>query len=383
MLGGAAADDVGRGGLDRAAAEHRHHARLDLRRQPVRLGVAARAVEVALDRAAADLDVDRRLRAAVDVQHRRVQPQPPDRLGQAVVVGEDDDLARPRGAVQDAREAVDLGRVHGLHRVVDDREAERRLVERRARQEDADREREQLALGHHPERVGALAVGAHVEVGAAAAARLLERDVVQVDARALPQLAPVGDRALGDRREALRPQRLGRALDPLLGVLERLQRARAGLDLARALEPARDVHRQLLPGGAAPVELGTGARGERAQRPRGGEQLVARAGDHVVRFQSDAARERRRGAGGGVEQGLDAPAGGGERAFGARQRVRLRVQLGGLRGRGRAPTPRRARRRCRRPGSRRSGARGRGSRAPGAAARRSGSRAGRRSWPRP
>ena len=45
------AHDVGRGGLDRAAAEHRHDARLDLGRQPVRLGVAARAVEVALDRA--------------------------------------------------------------------------------------------------------------------------------------------------------------------------------------------------------------------------------------------------------------------------------------------------------------------------------------------
>ena len=81
-------------------------------------------------------------------------------------MGEDDDLARARGAVQHAGEPVDLGRVHRLHRIVDHGEAERGLVEAGARQEDADGEREQLALGHHAERVGRLVVGAHVEVRA-------------------------------------------------------------------------------------------------------------------------------------------------------------------------------------------------------------------------
>ena len=71
--------------------------------------------------------------------------------GQAVVVGEDDHLAGLRGVLEDAREAVDARGVHRLHRVVDHDEAERALGQRRPRQEQAERERVELALAHDAE----------------------------------------------------------------------------------------------------------------------------------------------------------------------------------------------------------------------------------------
>ena len=212
-----------------------------------------------------------------------------------------------------------------------------------------------------PSAFAPVAVGAHVEVRPPAAADLLERDLVQVHARALPQLAPVRDRALGDRREALRAQLLGRALDPLLGVLERLQRGRALLDLARARRATRR------PGSRAPARR---RRGARARRRRG--RRARAASRAAARTASGPGAASRGGAGGGGERAPVRGLGGGRRgpsagasrpgaraparrsarassrastrrargrelALGARQRRRLLAQRGGLLGRARRP----------------------------------------------
>jgi hypothetical protein len=95
----ARAHDVGRRGLDGAAAERRHDAGEDLGRQLRAVHEAPGLVEIAPHRAARHAHVHHRARTAADLEDARVQPQPPDRLRQAVVVREDDDLARGGGAV--------------------------------------------------------------------------------------------------------------------------------------------------------------------------------------------------------------------------------------------------------------------------------------------
>jgi hypothetical protein len=52
------------------------------------------------------------------------------------------------GLLQHSGKAVDLGRVHRLHRVVDDQEPERAFGKSRPGQEHAQRERVGLALAH-------------------------------------------------------------------------------------------------------------------------------------------------------------------------------------------------------------------------------------------
>ena len=74
-----------------------------------------------------------------------------DGFGEAVVVGEDDDLAVLAVSCEDAGEAVDAGGVHGLDGVVDDDEAEGALGEGGARDEEAQGEGVQLALAHDAE----------------------------------------------------------------------------------------------------------------------------------------------------------------------------------------------------------------------------------------
>ena len=70
--------------------------------------------------------------------------------GQPVVMREDDDLAVGRDLLENECEAVDLGRVHRLDRVIDDQEPERLVVV--PRQENTQRQRVDLALAHGAER---------------------------------------------------------------------------------------------------------------------------------------------------------------------------------------------------------------------------------------
>ena len=199
--------------------------------------------------------------------------------------------------------------------------------------------------------------------------------VVQVDRRALPQLAPVLDRALGDRREAF--ARAASSAAPLTHFSASLSAfsvaARASTSRASSSHAATCVESSCQ---AAPRrdELRAGAVGERAQRGSSRDHALgvrsAGAGDGRAagarrgagarragagrRFQADLRGEGRGGAGVRVEQR--------RRRAGARRRARRSARVsavacsssaaaccGGLL----APTRRRARPACRRPGSRR------------------------------
>ena len=67
-----------------------------------------------------------------------------------------------REFVQDLGEAVDLGGVHGLHRVVDHHETEGAVGRGGAREEQGQGERVQFALAHDPEGGGVLALDGDV-----------------------------------------------------------------------------------------------------------------------------------------------------------------------------------------------------------------------------
>ena len=121
------------------------------------------------DRIERRADLDHRLRAPRHAKNRGLDLQAPERLGQPIVVREHDHLPRSRRLLERAREAVHARRVHRLHRIVDDDEAERAVGERRARQEQAEGERVQFALAHHAERGAADAIDRDVERDAALA----------------------------------------------------------------------------------------------------------------------------------------------------------------------------------------------------------------------
>ncbi|HEX8102043.1 MAG TPA: hypothetical protein VF533_05500 [Solirubrobacteraceae bacterium] len=235
-------------------------------------------MEVLEERAADLADRDPGAALAQDLVDLGRQPEAPDRVRQPVVVGEDHDLPRRRRASEDPREAFDLRRVHRLHRIVDHREAERRLVEARARQEHRDAEREELALRHDAERAGVLPVGADVERRLAPAPDALEPDVAQLDVGLVAQLLPVGERLSGDRREALGAQIVRDALEPRLGGLRRLQVA--GLRGGRPGGGQPDVRglRRRAPAVIEPLERLARLRGVLTQR---GRRLV-RVGDRPV-----------------------------------------------------------------------------------------------------
>ena len=84
-----------------------------------------------------------------DLVDPRGRVEPAKRSGQSVVVGEDDDLSGLGDLREQRHQAVDLGGIHRLHRVVEDDEPERRLVKRGAGQEQGEREGVQLALAHN------------------------------------------------------------------------------------------------------------------------------------------------------------------------------------------------------------------------------------------
>ena len=130
-------------------------------------GDRERVLEVAPDGIERPAQLHDRRVAARDLDDLGGDVEAAHRFGEPVVVGEDHDLAVGGGALEDARQAVDPRRVHRLHRVVDDDEAERALGERGARDEEAERERVQLALAHHAEGRALDAVDGDVERHAA------------------------------------------------------------------------------------------------------------------------------------------------------------------------------------------------------------------------
>ncbi len=101
---------------------------------------------------------------AGDLDHGGLDAEAADGFGEAVVVGEDDDLAVLAGGLEDLGEAVDARGVHRLDGVVDDDEAERALGEGRARDEEAEGEGVELALAHHAEGGAFLAVDGDLQL---------------------------------------------------------------------------------------------------------------------------------------------------------------------------------------------------------------------------
>ena len=124
-------------------------------------------------------------------------------LGKPVVVCENDDLPIRGGPLEDTGQAVDSGRIHRLHRIVDHDEAERALGERGPRHEEAERERVQLTLAHHSQCGSLDPVHGDVERHAAPSAFTGELDPPQLDVALLAEMLPDPGRFLGDRSEAV------------------------------------------------------------------------------------------------------------------------------------------------------------------------------------
>ena len=129
--------------------------------------------------------------------------QPAHGVGEPVVVGEDDDLSVDGDVGQHPGQAVDLGRVHGLDRVVDEHEPERALLHGGPGQEQRQAQRVQLALAHDAERRPTLgAVDADGQCDVPKSALPVELDRIEVDVALLAQGLPDALGRVGEGGEA-------------------------------------------------------------------------------------------------------------------------------------------------------------------------------------
>ena len=168
---------------------------------------------------------------------------------------EDDHLTRLGGALEHASEPVDLGGVHRLDRVVDDDEAERALGQRRAREEQAEREGVELALAHDAERRPGHAVDGHVERDPASDSGALELDVAELNAAAVAEKRPDLHRLVRDRREPVVADADGSVLEPGLGVFKRLDCVPPPVRFPCVGEPGRQVYGDRTPRVLALLQL--------------------------------------------------------------------------------------------------------------------------------
>ena len=177
--------------------------RRQIRRADEREGV----LQVAPHRVERPAQLHDRSVAPRHLDHLGCDVEAADGLGQPVVVREHQHLAVRSRALEHAREAVDPGRVHRLHRIVDHDEAERALGQRRPRHEQAQCERVQLALAHHPERSPRDAVDRDVERHAPPRPLARELDAAQLDVALLAQVLPdvAAFSAIGAKRSSRIP----------------------------------------------------------------------------------------------------------------------------------------------------------------------------------
>jgi hypothetical protein len=226
----AAADGLHADGFEGFAAEAGDDPAGDVGREVVGLGEGEGVVEAAGDGVLGAAGVDEGAFAAGDLDDGGVDVEAAEGLGEAVVVGEDDDLSVLAGGLEDAGEAVHAGGVHGLDGVVDDDEAEGALGEGGPGDEEAEGEGVELALAHDAEGGALLAVDGDVELDLAGLAGAAEVDVLQGDVALEAELVPDAPGLVGDGGEALVAEGGVGAFEPLLGGLEVTRWREAVLD---------------------------------------------------------------------------------------------------------------------------------------------------------
>jgi len=118
-------------------------------------------------------------------------------------MGEHDDLPVGGERHQHLQEPLDLRRIHGLYRVVEDDEPERALGGGGPRDEDGQRQRLQLALAHHAESVGVGAVDPGLQQHPAAGLVPEQLDPGEFDVALLPQRCPDRPGLVRQQRDAL------------------------------------------------------------------------------------------------------------------------------------------------------------------------------------
>ena len=216
----AAPDRFHAGGFEGFAAEAGDDSPGDLWREVVGVGEGHRVFDVAGDGVFRAAGLDDGAFPAGDFDDGGGDVEAADGFREAVVVGEDDDLAVLARGLEDFGEAVHSGGVHGLDGVVDDDEAEGAFLEGGSRDEEAEGEGVELALAHDAEGGAFLAVDGDFELDFAGLAGAAEVDVVEGDVALEAELVPDAAGLVGDGGEALVADVVGRVLHPLLRLLE-------------------------------------------------------------------------------------------------------------------------------------------------------------------
>src|ERR1019366_7384870 len=180
------------GGLQRIAAEAGDDA-VRLRRKILAQRYRTGVLDVAADGIERGPELDHRLLTPGHLDDGRLHRETPDRLGQAVVVGEDNHLAVLGDVPQHSGQPLHLDGVHGLDGVVDDDEAEGGFRHPGTGKKQAQRQTVELPLAHDPERAARLAVDGDVEGEPAVGggARTFEVELPELHAAALAQILPV------------------------------------------------------------------------------------------------------------------------------------------------------------------------------------------------
>jgi hypothetical protein len=108
-------------------------------------------LDVPADRVERGAELHHRLLTPDQFDDGRLHVETSDRLGQPVVVGEDDHLTVLGHVPQNPGQALHLDGIHGLDGVVDDDEPEGRLRHAGTWEQEAERKAVELPLAHDPQ----------------------------------------------------------------------------------------------------------------------------------------------------------------------------------------------------------------------------------------
>jgi hypothetical protein len=209
-------NDLHTRGLEALPAESRNHALDDDLGEVLGAREGERVLQILLDGAPNFPKLHQGSFASQDLDHPGLDAEASRRLGKAIVVSEDDDLTAFRELVEDSGEAVDARRVHGLHGVIDDEEAERAGFDRGSRQEERECQGVELALAHDSERGSLGSVHGNVEAHVSGGRLALEGDVLELDVASGSQEFPDSSHLLFDGEETLVSNRGRGRANPIL-----------------------------------------------------------------------------------------------------------------------------------------------------------------------